>query len=191
MLYFQSDFVGKKIRAKLDGADCGRVESIVIDFETGKILGIFTESHVISIQDILKWVPEIEIRDRSLLLLPSDIVRIKMVFDSGITILGNTVKTEKNQIIGKVIDFILDLSKESLSSLYVSKKFFGFPLDKRIIPASQIVEIRKDAIIVTEQILRKKIILKDLVTNRGTLRPADAYFFGTLVSKAPSGHKQT
>lgn len=174
MLHFQSEFIEKPIIARDDTKEHGRVQSIIIDHENGKILGIHTGKSVIVFQDILSWEPKIEIANQSVQMLSEDIVRIQKVLDSGIKIMGNTVKTEKNQYIGKVVDCIIDVQKGILSSLYVAKNAIIFPYDKRIIPATQIVEVRKDAIIVREQILMKKIILKDLITRAGKLRSADA-----------------
>ncbi|MBI2463507.1 PRC-barrel domain-containing protein [Candidatus Peregrinibacteria bacterium] len=173
MLYFQSEFIEKPIIARDDTKALARVQSIIIDHENGKILGVHAGKNVIAFQDILTWKPKIEIMNGSVQMLPEDIVRIQKVLDSGIKIMGNTVKTEKNQYIGKVVDCIIDIQKGILSSLYVAKNAILFPYDKRIIPATQIVEIRKDAIIVCEQILMKKIMLKDLITRAGKLRSAD------------------
>ena len=42
MLHFQSEFIEKPIIAKDDAKEHGRVQSIIIDHENGKILGIHT-----------------------------------------------------------------------------------------------------------------------------------------------------
>lgn len=183
MIHFQSEFIGQRIFARYDGRECGKAQEIVIDHEKGKILGILTEGKIIAIVDIVSWHPRIEVLQFSVLKNKEEDKSINNELNSEIKILKNAVKTKSGQKIGRVIDYIVDVEKGALSSIYVAKSVFGiWNFDKRIIPASQIIEIQKDKIIIQKNIAESRLPVKDFFTAKERLKSAGYCLNSTKMS---------
>ncbi len=175
MIAFQSEFISTPVLKKDENIPCATVIKIVISHVTGKILGVKTDKGVIAETDIIEWKPNITISDNAKI---DDKIAMKAIEDEesfNIEILGNSVETEKGQKIGEVIDFLIDTKKGRLSSLHVSKNILTVPIDKRIIPASQIIEIRSEVIVVREDTVQNKMLLKNLIDQKKTFKSADLY----------------
>jgi sporulation protein YlmC with PRC-barrel domain len=75
---------------------------------------------------------------------------------TGISILHKKVVTRKNKYLGKVIDMVIDGMFGSLVSITIEKRYFYFFSQRREISSTWIEEIKKDAIIVREDVWEEK-----------------------------------
>ncbi|MFH0805594.1 MAG: PRC-barrel domain-containing protein [Patescibacteria group bacterium] len=64
-------------------------------------------------------------------------------------IIGNKVVTQSGQSLGRVVDFEIDTSNQSISKYYVH----SFLKESLIINVSQVIEIKKDKIIVEDTLI--------------------------------------
>jgi uncharacterized protein YrrD len=154
------------------GNTLGISSAIIIDPETGKLLGILLRSKyfwqtskVIAFSDIYKINSEIILvkDDQSLTNLES-IVRIKKVVDQKIYILGSQVMTESGQKLGKTENFVINADLGILAKIYVegflNKDYFK---GTRVIPANKIISIERKKIVVTDDALDERIESTEMV----------------------------
>ena len=64
-------------------------------------------------------------------------------------IIGNKVVTQSGQSLGRVVDFEIDTSNQSINKYYVH----SFLKESLIINVSQVIEIKKDKIIVEDTLI--------------------------------------
>jgi len=74
----------------------------------------------------------------------------------GVSILHKKVFTRKKKYLGRVIDLVIDGMFENLVSLTIEKKYFYFFSQRREISSTWIEEIKKDALIVREDVWEEK-----------------------------------
>lgn len=75
-------------------------------------------------------------------------------------IINNKVINRSGCYLGRVIDFDINNLTQSIQKYYVQGNVLGFFKDQLIIDASQVVEIKKNKIIVEDAVVQDKIINK-------------------------------
>lgn len=71
-------------------------------------------------------------------------------------IIGNKVFSQNGFSLGRVTDFQVDVSGQNIVKYFVSGDFFNLIKEPLIIDASQIIEIKKDRIIVEDAAIPEK-----------------------------------
>jgi len=134
------------------------VRDVVVDPERGKVIALIVDVNrnlVIAPIDILAWGDTIRIPSHDAIIEGSDILRVAEVQKRNIKIFHNKVVTMKNEYIGKVVDFSIDIHDLSLKKLYTAKDILGLlRYDSRIITSK-----------IIERILPRKIIIKMNIVN--------------------------
>lgn len=137
-----------------NGLPAGRIIEIVIEPETGKVVGFLLApkgQYVIAPGDILFWEKNIFIHDEEDILQTDEIIKVHEVLRKNIPILHNKVFTKSGTFLGKVYDIGINPKFFVLTKLAVAKNIFGlFPFDEKIIVHKNILEIKKDRIIVKD-----------------------------------------
>ncbi len=141
------------------------VKDLIIDPETAKILAFVVNINkklIIAPLDILSWEESIKVHNGEVIIEATEVLRIENVLNSQITVLNNKVYTKNGEYLGKVIDFSVDDQSYLLKSLYVAKGILGLlRYQSRIISYKDIIEIKKDKIIVKEVLKKVKIDKKE------------------------------
>ena len=134
-----------------------RIRDVILDPDTGKVVGFFTmggANRVIASMDIISWNSAIEIHDPEDVISVEEVAGIERALEKGRGIYKNKVYTKSGQYVGKVMDIGMNNKLFELTCLIVMKGFLGlFFWDKKIISARDILEVKKD-----------RVIVKDLVT---------------------------
>lgn len=157
----------------------GKVSNILIDPDTGKVLGFFISTggflhpHQLFLSgiDIIAWGMVIHVRSADMLSEPEEIVRLQPLLAGERTILHQDIVTEKEKTnLGTCTDVQFDTLKLSVEWLF-PRKFLvaGLP-----IPTSGIVEVTKDAIVVKEPLVTQteKELTESGVTLQQEVLPA-------------------
>lgn len=167
-LYSQT--IGQFIVRKHDGEEIAVIEDLVIDTDTGKIQGLwlkpfvfFAKSLILLWRDIQVWQIKLYIENEEVLAEPEDLIRLKPIFDKDIQIYHNQVITNENVYLGKVYDFNFDVDSGQIINLFIVKKFLFVPIERRILPLKEVIEIRSDAIVVKSDLRLSKWRKKNLV----------------------------
>jgi|TARA_Y100000031_G_C8253029_1_gene401451 sporulation protein YlmC with PRC-barrel domain len=77
-------------------------------------------------------------------------------------IIGNKVISQSGQFLGRVVDFEIDTFGQNIIKYYVAGGFLNLPKDSLLINVKQIVEIKKDSIIVEDAVIPEKVINKKI-----------------------------
>ncbi|TSC60802.1 MAG: hypothetical protein Greene041662_34 [Candidatus Peregrinibacteria bacterium Greene0416_62] len=137
------------------GEAIGVLSGIVAHPDTGKVEGIFvgvpagilaTANPFCAAADIAHWGVTIQLSSRDALSPIEDRIRLAPLLVEGRTILGQTIRTENGRILGRCKDIQFDTEKMRIEWLF-PKKFFRWGI---ALPASDIIEVRRDAVIVRE-----------------------------------------
>ena len=146
------------------GQTMGRVTDIVLNTETGKVVGFLVSGggrKVVSPIDILSWDSAIFIHGEEDVVEIEDVHQVKNALEKNIGIMRKRVVTAGGDYLGRVMDFSIENKFFTLTKLAVSKIVLGFIYTSRkIINAREIVEIKKDVIVVKnllEPIKMKKL----------------------------------
>lgn len=136
------------------GIPVGRIIEIVIEPETGKVAGFLLAprgEYVIAPNDILFWEKNIFIHDEEDILETGEIIKVHEVLKKNIPILHSKVFTKSGTYLGKVYDIGINPKFFVMTKLAVAKNILGlFPFDEKIIAHKNILEIKKDRIIVKD-----------------------------------------
>ena len=132
----------------------GIVSGMVVHPDTGAVEGFFVRPEEFWSQDelfltsleILHWGVRITVRSRDVLAAPDELVRMQTILASGRPVLGQTIVTENGRRLGRCADVQFNTESFRLEWLFPRRFFrWGIP-----IPASSIVEVQQDAIIVRD-----------------------------------------
>ncbi len=135
-------------------AQLGVLSGILIHPDTGKVEGFFvriarflhSEELFLSSLDILRWGMRIVVRDGEVLSPLSDRIRQQQLFEEGRTVLHQKILTDTGRTLGRCADVQFDTLHFVVEWLW-PKKFWRLGTS---LPASQIIEVRRDAIIVRD-----------------------------------------
>jgi len=148
--------IGSPVITRL-GEVLTRVTDIILDTEKGKIVGFAVaagRTKVVAPIDIVNWNQSITIGDSGDIIEVEDVIHIQKTLEKGVTIVKKRVFTKSGDYIGKVLDYGMNNKYFELTCIIVAKNFLGIVYwDKKIISAKDIIEIKKD-----------RIVVKDLVT---------------------------
>ena len=136
----------------------GRLSDIIIDTETGKIIAFaLLRGQIVVPLDIIEWRPDhLVISDMDHIVHADDVVRIQAVLQRHIPVFANRVVTEADEYIGRVVDMVFNTKTFELKNLFVAKLFLIFKYDHRIISVKNIIEIKKEKIIVKDILGKEK-----------------------------------
>lgn len=79
-------------------------------------------------------------------------------------IINNKVITQSGYYLGKVFDFEVDTTGQSIVKYYAGGGLLDFSKEPLVINASQVVEIQKDKIIVEDAVVSKRTVKKKTTT---------------------------
>ena len=138
------------------GHYAGRVSDVVVDPDTGKVLGFLVGSKrqkIVASADILFWNQRVIIHDMSDIFDLEEIIKIEKIVKNNIPIINNKVVTKSGMQLGKVYDFAIHPQLFVLTKVFVTKSFLGvFGYDRKMIAHKNILEIKKDMIIVKDPV---------------------------------------
>lgn len=150
---FYSQTIGSEIFTE-NAIYMGRVSEIVVDPDRGMIVGFLTGSlgeKAFSPIDLLSWNRQLIVKDEESLLDTEEIIKIREVLEAQNMIMKKKVVTKSGQYIGKVSDIAFDSLFLVMTKIFVAKPLlFFFEYDERIFTVQQILEIKKDVIIVKD-----------------------------------------
>ena len=141
----------------------GVLSQMLLHPDTGNVVGFFvrgiglTEGQELFLlaADILSWGTKVHIRNEDRLSPAEDLIRIAALLEHPRPILGQKILTQKaKRALGTCCDVQFDTKYFQLEWLF-PKKFF---MEGRPIPASDIVEVTKKAVIVREPLKPRRAI---------------------------------
>lgn len=147
MMIEAKKLIGLPVAAIDSESKIGETKEIVVDPETGKLLGflvktgnVFSHTLALSTSDIKEWDPNgLVTESLENLVEPMEIIRIKDVLDKNQLILNMHAQTESGKSLGVCENFLIDTETESIIKFYL-KDILG---KSRIFPADALVKIDK------------------------------------------------
>jgi sporulation protein YlmC with PRC-barrel domain len=150
---YYSQTVGMPVVTE-SGIRIARVHDVALNTDTGKIVGFFTDPNgkkVLAPIDVLHWNRSLVVHDEESILDSEEIHQVTETLKKGIRVIRNRVVTKGGEELGIVLDFAVKDKFFTLTKLVVGKSIFGlFHYGKRLIPSIDIIEIKKDRIIVKD-----------------------------------------
>ncbi|PIR53486.1 hypothetical protein COU76_00860 [Candidatus Peregrinibacteria bacterium CG10_big_fil_rev_8_21_14_0_10_49_10] len=122
--------------------DSGRIEGFSVHAVGGQQQGVLFCSSA----DVLRFGARIYVRSADVLCDPYDIVRLHSLLQDTRRVLGQRVRTESGQYIGRCRD--IQFNTETMTLEWIFPK--GFLRWKRAIATSDILEVREDCIVVRD-----------------------------------------
>lgn len=148
---YYSQTVGTEVITE-GGLWAGRILDVIVEPETGKICGFLMAPRgrqAIVPLDILYWSNRMIIHDVDDIIETQEIIKIQRILEKNISIIQKKVVTEKGEYLGRVFDYTIDNKLFIMTKILVAKSFLRFfPYDERVIAHKNIVEIKKDVIVV-------------------------------------------
>lgn len=156
-LVLASSLIGLPLGAVRENAKIGSIKTILIDTRSGyiagflvkeKILDWFSPPKFVALGDIVsfdKTAAVVNKKDDVLRL--DEAVRAKEIYQRGFGLFGSRVVTESGKYIGRVTELSLSLDLGIIVNFYV-RSWLG----ERIIHRTQIVEIKKNKIVVKDEL---------------------------------------
>ncbi|TSC58264.1 MAG: hypothetical protein Greene041619_695 [Candidatus Peregrinibacteria bacterium Greene0416_19] len=136
-----------------EGDAAGALAGILIHPDSGKIEGFFlqhtggrSEQLFLSTLDIRRWTNRVVIRSVDVLSPVEERIRLQPLLQEGRPVIGQRMRTESGRSLGRCSDIQFDTSHYLLEWLF-PRKFFRWDVP---MPVSQVVEVRKDAIIMRD-----------------------------------------
>jgi sporulation protein YlmC with PRC-barrel domain len=153
-----------------EGALVGIVEDLIINPDNGELAGFVVREgfginklktlgakDVLGISSDFYLIPNYETLGEM-----DEIVRLKVILDKGVKIIGNKVFTFSGRYLGRVTDYKVDLRLFMISQIHVKMMVFGYFGKQHIIAYKQIISIEKDKIVVDDAFakVRKATLVK-------------------------------
>lgn len=161
---YYSQIIGLMILTS-NGETVSLIREIVIDPNTGKVEGFLVGlkgDKVLLSNDILSFTSSVQIHDEDEIINSHEVIKIKKILEQNTPILKNKVEAENGLYLGKVVDFTINTKMFVLTKIVVAKLLFGiFPYSEKIIVHNDILEIKKDKIIVKNPIGTIKVQAKE------------------------------
>jgi len=136
------------------GQKVGRVFDVIINTDNGKVVGFLVSSSghkVIAPVDILTWDHALYIHDFEDILEVDEIHSVREAMRKGIRVWRSRVVTKSGENLGHVVDFMMHDKLFVLTKIVVAKSFLGLiNYRRRVIAHKDILEIKKDRIIVKD-----------------------------------------
>lgn len=152
-----NQIIGMPIVGFEDGSPLAMIKDIIIHPDTGKIEGFWVKPLTLPIKDgillsdsILEWKKNVYIKDEREIAEPDEIIKIEEVLARETYFIGNTVKNESEEVIGKVFDVDFDTKKYYLKNIYIEKSIIGFKHSQRMLPYDSIIKVLPEYILVKD-----------------------------------------
>lgn len=156
-----SELIGQPVMSRDSAKPVARVFDLVFDPANGGFIALSahpTLQQVVGARDIVSWAPQIMIRDHESIIEPSEVVRIQKVLNMRASFLHNRVETESGMYLGRVHDYLMDVTAGALLKIMVSKSFLGIVrFQERIIPMSEIIRVEPERIVVKDDLLMERV----------------------------------
>lgn len=147
--------LGLTVIGEETGDVLGALNGMILNPDTGVVEGFFVRTAEFWAQekrlflcrsDILRWGARIAVRGRDALASVDDLVRISEILEGKRQILGQKIVTESGFALGRCADVQFNTASFRLEWLFPRRFFrWGVP-----IPASQILEVRPEAVVVKD-----------------------------------------
>ena len=162
MHLLRSNAIGTEVIDEAEYQIHGKLTDLVIDPDRGKILALllrspFGTSLALQTQDILSWGKRIHIGGADVLAPPQEFVRLEPFLRGDRPMIRQRIRTKGGVFLGTCVD--LQFSADHFEVEWIFPRRFlrkGIPL-----PASDIIEITEDAIIVKDQIPKEESIVAE------------------------------
>src|SRR3989344_3206979 len=153
MHLLRSAAIGTEVIDERDHQVQGVVSDIVLDADRGKLVALLIDAPAsqdllaLQVDDVISWGQRIHIREGEVLGSPQEIIRLVPFLEDKRTIIGQAIQTKSGVLLGKCSDIQFDCEHFTLEWLF-PRHFLrkGTPL-----PASDILEVTEEAIIVKDQ----------------------------------------
>jgi sporulation protein YlmC with PRC-barrel domain len=144
-----SSIVGLPVFSAEEEKLLGRLRAVFVHPETGQILAFLVGFlNVVAPRDIRHWGKDkMEIASEEDLVKPEEILRIQEFGLRRTLLNGKKILTRSGKRLGRLKDFSIDTTTDSLATLDVSKRFLFWEWAERSFPATDIREITERAIV--------------------------------------------
>jgi sporulation protein YlmC with PRC-barrel domain len=163
---FFSEILGTPIVSEAENAAIGRVWNMVLHPDNGQVVALslnFEPKEIIVPLDIRGWYNEIIVSSSDVIIDRHEVLRVQQVLDMGRFFLGARVETSSGVSLGRVLDYAIDIEQLLLTKILVGKSFLGlFRYQQRLFSFQDIVEVKKDVIIVRTHIEGKRVAAPQL-----------------------------
>jgi sporulation protein YlmC with PRC-barrel domain len=158
-----STCLGTEVIDRSSGETLGLLSGLFVHPDTGKLEGVYvtvatamfgsSQSLFCGSDDIVHWGATLQIRSHSCLSPLEDRVRLIPLHQEGRTIIGQHIRSEAGRSVGRCKDVQIDTEKMRLEWLF-PRRFFQQGI---AIPAKDIVEVRREAIIVRDALKAEEV----------------------------------
>jgi len=149
--------IGTSVVREEDGEVLALIRDIIIHPDTGKIEGFWVKpmtipvgNAVIKSDSILEWKKNIYVRDENEIAEAEDIIKITEILERDTFFIGNLVKNEAGDNLGRTYDADFDTEKLFLQNIYTQKLFLLFKYNQRIFNYNSIIKVLPDYILVKD-----------------------------------------
>lgn len=157
MLLSFREFLGTPIRDRLTKGLLGRVADLIVNPANGEILALYARADrklLVPTVDVVRVASgEVWVDSPEALAEPSEIIRIADIIAQKTAIYGNKVFTVSRTHLGSVTDYQFETNGWVLMRFEVAKKILGIPTEKKLISATQIVQIKPTEITVRDAVV--------------------------------------
>jgi sporulation protein YlmC with PRC-barrel domain len=162
-----STVIGMPVTEERTEEHVAALSGILIHPDQGKIEGFFvripsflqSDERFLSTTDIMHWGNRIRIRNAEMLSPLEDLLRLQQLSDEPRPVIGQKIVTENGAYVGMCKDVQFDTRVFMLEWLF-PRKFFRWGI---AIPASSIVQVRPDAIVVRDSVTLPEVVKKPSV----------------------------
>ncbi len=175
MLLLRNKMINLPVISITTGTKLGRVIDFLIDSTSFKVAVIRIKSQLIKKYllpgDIRNWdSTKILINGPENFSEKSDLIRLQNLIDDNFNLIGTKVETISKEKLGKVEDFSFDFIDSNIYKIYVKPKniFKNFLKTHLVIGREDIIEVRKDKIIVRDAISRSPVRAKAVLPAQNT-----------------------
>lgn len=157
MIQSYRQIIGAPVVDHEDGALLALVQDIIVHPDTGKIeafwvkpLTLPIKNAVIQSNSILEWKKNIYIDGENEITDPEDIIKISEILSRNTYFIGNQVRNEAEDDLGRVYDLDFDTDKLFLRQLYAQKSFLMFKYGERVFAYDKVIKVLPEYILVKD-----------------------------------------
>ncbi|MFH0820155.1 MAG: PRC-barrel domain-containing protein [Candidatus Peregrinibacteria bacterium] len=177
MIKHYQQILGTPVLHFEQGNVLGTVKDVIIHPDTGKLealwvkpKGALTGYAVLQTQDIVEWKKNIYAKGEESLAEAGEIIKIAEILSDGRQILGNRVRTESGESLGRVKDVDFDTEHFYLRQLYTQKSLLGlWAHDNRILSYDLIVEVLPGYILVKDRTEKTEKVKASLLKDKNVV----------------------
>jgi len=143
----------------------GRITDILIDTSDGRVAAFYlnnSRTKIVAPIDIIFFGQAVIISDFEDIIDAEELIKAKETIERDIWVIQSRVETQKKEYLGKIYDYYIDTSFYGLTKIVVYKSFLGLlKSPERIIPAKDIVKIKKDLVVVKNEWAKETVKQKE------------------------------